>query len=116
MGADMYLCSGLTKKVEKYLPASDSFEALTDAPRTRYRHTAAAVGSQIFVFGGAGVSVGVGLAIAKRPDLTLCFPHVGPCPPVVPCYPFLGEGSSTELVHRKLGNLLLTSLLEDLDM
>ncbi|CAJ1443397.1 unnamed protein product [Effrenium voratum] len=56
VGADMYLCSGLTKKVEKYLPASDSFEALTDAPRTRYRHTAAAVGSQIFVFGGCDIS------------------------------------------------------------
>ncbi|CAJ1340223.1 unnamed protein product [Effrenium voratum] len=56
VGADMYLCSGLTKKVDKYLPASDSFEALTDAPRTRYRHTAAAVGSQIFVFGGCDIS------------------------------------------------------------
>ena len=35
-------------------------------------------------------------------------------PPVVPCYPFLGEGSPTKIDYRKKGTLILTSLLEDL--
>ena len=36
-------------------------------------------------------------------------------PPVVPCYPFLGEGSPTKIDYRKkVGTLILTSLLEDL--
>ena len=36
-------------------------------------------------------------------------------PPVVPIYPFLGEGSPTKIDYRKKGTLLLTFLLEDLD-
>ena len=35
-------------------------------------------------------------------------------PPVVPFYPFLGEGSPTKIDYRKKGTLILTSLLEDL--
>ena len=36
-------------------------------------------------------------------------------PPVVPFYPFLGEGSPTKIDYRKtVGTLMLTSLLEDL--
>ena len=35
-------------------------------------------------------------------------------PPVVPLYPFLGEGSPTKRDYRKKGTLILTSLLEDL--
>ena len=36
--------------------------------------------------------------------------------PVVPFYPFLGEGSPTKIDYRKKsGTLILTSLLEDLD-
>ena len=35
-------------------------------------------------------------------------------PPVVPFYPFLGEGSPTKIDYRKEGTLILTSLLEDL--
>ena len=35
-------------------------------------------------------------------------------PPVVPFYPFLGEGVSTKLDYRTKGTLILTSLLEDL--
>ena len=36
--------------------------------------------------------------------------------PVVPFYPFLGEGSPTKIDYRKKGALILTSLLEDLDV
>eukprot|EP00931_Biecheleriopsis_adriatica_P082525 TRINITY_DN55971_c0_g1_i1.p1 TRINITY_DN55971_c0_g1~~TRINITY_DN55971_c0_g1_i1.p1 ORF type:complete len:391 (+),score=76.45 TRINITY_DN55971_c0_g1_i1:117-1289(+) len=54
-GAGMYLCTGLSKKVEKYVPKSDSYETLNDAPRSRYRHTAAALGSKIYVLGGCGI-------------------------------------------------------------
>ena len=35
-------------------------------------------------------------------------------PPVVPFYPFLGEGSPTKIDYRKVGTLILTSLLEEL--
>ena len=35
-------------------------------------------------------------------------------PPVVPFYPFLREGSPTKIDYRKMGTLILTSLLEDL--
>ena len=35
-------------------------------------------------------------------------------PPVVPCYPFLEEGSPTKIDYRKKGTLFLASLLEDL--
>ena len=35
-------------------------------------------------------------------------------PPVVPFYPFLGEGSPTKINYRIQGTLILTSLLEDL--
>ena len=35
--------------------------------------------------------------------------------PVVPFYPFWGEGSPTKIDHRKKGTLVLASLLEDLD-
>ena len=34
--------------------------------------------------------------------------------PVVPFYPFLGEGSRTKIDYRKKGTLILSSLLEDL--
>lgn len=54
-GAEMYLCTGLSKKVEKYSPKSDSYETLGDAPRSRYRHTATALGSKIYVLGGCGI-------------------------------------------------------------
>ena len=37
-------------------------------------------------------------------------------PPVVPFPPSLGEGSPTKTDYRKKGTLILTSLLEDLDM
>ena len=35
-------------------------------------------------------------------------------PPVVPFYPFLGEGYPTKIDYGKKGTLILTSLLEDL--
>ena len=35
-------------------------------------------------------------------------------PPVVPFYPFLGEGSPTKIDYRKTSTLIPTSLLEDL--
>ena len=35
-------------------------------------------------------------------------------PPVVPFYPFLGEGSPTQIDYITKGTLILTSLLEDL--
>ena len=31
----------------------------------------------------------------------------------MPCYPFFGEGSPTKIDYRKMGTLILTSLLED---
>ena len=37
---------------------------------------------------------------------------VGPVP-VLPFYPFLGEGFPTKIDYRKKGTLILTSLLED---
>ena len=47
------------------------------------------------------------------PVLHKQFPQLGP--PVVPFYPFLGEGSPTNTDYRKKAALILTSLLEDLD-
>ena len=35
--------------------------------------------------------------------------------PVVPFYPFVGEGSPTKIDYKKKGTLILTSLLEDLE-
>ena len=35
-------------------------------------------------------------------------------PPVVPFYPFWGEGSPTKIDYRKKGTLILSSLVEDL--
>ena len=35
-------------------------------------------------------------------------------PPVVPLYPFFGEGSPAKIDYRKKGTLILTSLQEDL--
>ena len=35
-------------------------------------------------------------------------------PPLLPFYPFVGEGSPTKIDYRKKGTLMLTSLLEDL--
>ena len=55
-GAGMYLCAGLTKATEKYLPTTDAYDTLPEAPRSRYRHTAAAVGSRIFIFGGRDIA------------------------------------------------------------
>ena len=40
------------------------------------------------------------------------FPYLGP--PIVSCYPCLGEGSPAKMGYRKKGALILTSLLEDL--
>ena len=37
-----------------------------------------------------------------------------PGPPVVPFYPFSGEGSPTKIDYERKGSLILTSLLEDL--
>ena len=34
--------------------------------------------------------------------------------PVVPVYPFLGEGSPTKIDYRRKGTPIVTSLLEDL--
>ncbi|CAE8609825.1 unnamed protein product, partial [Polarella glacialis] len=51
-----YSCSGLTKSVQRYLPKTDKFEMVADAPRTRYRHAAAAVGKIIYVFGGCDIA------------------------------------------------------------
>mmetsp|Transcript_7710 Transcript_7710/g.13334 ORF Transcript_7710/g.13334 Transcript_7710/m.13334 type:complete len:381 (+) Transcript_7710:70-1212(+) len=47
-----YACTGITGATHKYTPADDSYQAMTDAPRSRYRHAAAAVGTRIFLFGG----------------------------------------------------------------
>jgi len=58
-GAGMYLCTGITKDTLKYLPLTDSYESLPEAPRSRYRHAAAAVGSRVFVFGGSRIDDGV---------------------------------------------------------
>lgn len=54
--ASMYLCSGATGKTEKYLLATNTYETLADAPRTRYRHAAAAIGSQLYLFGGCDIA------------------------------------------------------------
>ena len=51
----MYLCTGISKATEKYTPATDSYENLAEAPRSRYRHAAAAVGGRIYLFGGCAI-------------------------------------------------------------
>jgi len=53
--AGMYLCTGITKETVKYLPLTDSYEFVSDAPRSRYRHASAAVGKKVYVFGGCGI-------------------------------------------------------------
>ena len=54
-GAKSYLCTGITKTATKYLPLTDSYESIQDAPRSRYRHAAAAVGSKVYVLGGCAI-------------------------------------------------------------
>jgi len=53
--AGMYLCTGITKETVKYLPLTDSYEFVSDAPRSRYRHASAAVGKKVYVFGGCRI-------------------------------------------------------------
>lgn len=48
----MYSCSAVTDKALVYSPSTDTWVALPPAPRARYRHAAAAVGSKLYVFGG----------------------------------------------------------------
>ena len=49
-------------------------------------------------------------------DSLLCLLRWSSClgPPVVPFYPFWGEGSPTKIDYSKKGTLIRTSLLEDL--
>lgn len=58
-GTGMYLCTGISKDTVKYLPRTDTYESLPDAPRSRYRHAAAAVGSRVYVFGGCRIDDGI---------------------------------------------------------
>lgn len=51
----MYACTAVAKMAEKYNPETDTFVTLADAPRVRYRHAAAALGSQLYLFGGRDV-------------------------------------------------------------
>ena len=64
--------------------------------------------------GGLLVPIGVRWD-AKRIKLRTVKLALGP--PVVPFYPFLGEGSPTKIDYRKkrVHTLILTSLLEDLE-
>jgi len=50
-----YLCTGITKTAVKYLPLTDKYESIQDAPRSRYRHAAAAIGSKVYVLGGCSI-------------------------------------------------------------
>ena len=50
----------------------------------------------------------------KQTNYRLGVAQMGLGPPVVPFYPFLGEGSPTKIDCRRKGTLILTSLLEDL--
>eukprot|EP00940_MAST-03C_sp_MAST-3C-sp2_P003153 g3153.t1 len=43
---------GATTRTSVYFPGTNSWTVLADAPRARYRHAAAAVGTSIYVFGG----------------------------------------------------------------
>lgn len=48
-----YTCPAITGKIQLFSPRLNSFTTeLPDAPRPRYRHSAVAVGSKIFVIGG----------------------------------------------------------------
>lgn len=44
--------NGISASTYRYLPKSNTFETLANAPRPRYRHTAAAVNKKIYLFGG----------------------------------------------------------------
>jgi len=48
----MYVCSETTNRTLAYSPATDTYTELADAPRNRYRHAAAAVGTKLYIFGG----------------------------------------------------------------
>ena len=62
-----------------------------------------------YTMGGSGVPL-----LFDTPHTVLITPtKLGP--PVVPFYPFLGEGSPTKIDYRRKGILTLSSLLEDLE-
>ena len=44
-----YYCSGVLAKSVAYVPATNTYRALPDAPRQRYRHSAVAVGTKVRV-------------------------------------------------------------------
>mmetsp|Transcript_8039 Transcript_8039/g.22951 ORF Transcript_8039/g.22951 Transcript_8039/m.22951 type:complete len:446 (-) Transcript_8039:2592-3929(-) len=50
------VCSTLTNKAEYYVPETDEYVALNDAPRDRYRHAAADANGWLFLFGGRDVN------------------------------------------------------------
>ena len=51
-----YVCTAITGATHKYTPTDDSYQAMPDAPRSRYRHAAAAVGGRIFLLGGVDLT------------------------------------------------------------
>eukprot|EP00434_Breviolum_minutum_P007725 symbB.v1.2.006814.t1/scaffold409.1/size210228/17 len=55
-GAQRYVCTAITGATHKYTPTDDSYQAMPDAPRSRYRHAAAAVGGRIFLLGGVDLT------------------------------------------------------------
>ena len=68
-------------------------------------------------WGGTIGRIRFGVSCFEAPLVLWCSrENVSLGPPVVPFYPFLGEGSSTKIDYLKKGTLILTSLLEDLEV
>lgn len=51
-----YGCDTITKTATLFDPATNTFQDVQDMPRARYRHTAAAVESKVFLLGGTDLS------------------------------------------------------------
>ena len=52
----MYGCGEVSNLTVSYDPATDTYKTQAAAPRPRYRHGAAAVGSKVYLFGGVDVT------------------------------------------------------------
>lgn len=79
--SDMYACTSLTAKTWAYNPDDGVFLPLDDAPRKRYRHTAANVEGKIWVLGGRTVTDELITEIDVYDPISKTWSTVGTLPP-----------------------------------
>jgi hypothetical protein len=52
-----YACDAITAETLIYSPKEDKYTVVADAPRPRYRHAAAVVGTKVYLLGGTNLDV-----------------------------------------------------------